>query len=145
MGHKAATEAEKTSTAELEEIDWSSAFSGGGRGCPWVSAESLGLQACRIFWIFILMQTTEIFTQTPGHSVPQETASGEVNSGCTMQLVREAHEAKHSLMQSQDCIRLMASSAAATEARANQLQDQLISVSPFDCHMSDLHIPWPLG
>ena len=42
-----------------------------------------------------------------------------------MQLVAEAHEAKHSLMQSQDCIRLMATSAAASEARAIQLQDQL--------------------
>lgn len=45
-----------------------------------------------------------------------------------VQLVREALEAKHSMMQSQDCIRIMASSAAAAEARANQLQDQLTSV-----------------
>ncbi len=46
-----------------------------------------------------------------------------------VQLVREVHDAKDSLMQSQDCMRLMASSAAAAEARANQLQDQLNMVS----------------
>jgi hypothetical protein len=58
-----------------------------------------------------------------------------------VQLVWEAREAKHSLMQSQDCIRLMASSAAATEARANQLQDQLETVHHFllNCWASAVH------
>jgi len=51
-----------------------------------------------------------------------------------VQLVREAHEAKDSLMQSQDCIRIMATSAAAAEARANQLQDQLNTVRPKGVH-----------
>lgn len=46
-----------------------------------------------------------------------------------LQLVKAVRRAKQSWMQSQDCVRIMASSAAAAEARACQLQDTLSEVN----------------
>ena len=49
-------------------------------------------------------------------------------AGFGLQLLRAVQRAKQQRMQSQDCVRIMASSAAAAEARARQLQEALSAV-----------------